>query len=173
MNRKSNLAIILFTALLLCGGAWAQNIDDVRTKKDSSAFRYTYPEHIFKASKWSVSIPIWVPGFRGSFAYGDVEIDPGYGNEPPDSGTGIGGRPPKSDLSVSFYLIGKVKFQHERWLIEAEGMSATLDNDLTFVDSGLFDFGGTIDATILKGMIGYEFYRKENAGKLVNWSLWG
>lgn len=173
MSVRSILPLFALTAVLLSSDLWCQELKVPGTKKDSMAFRNTYPRHIFKESKWSVSIPIWIPGFRGSFAYGDVDIDPGYGYEPPDFGPGLGGRLPESELSIAFYLIGNIRFQHNRWLIEAEGMSATLDNDLAFTDSGLLDFGGTIDATIFRGLIGYELYRREIADKLLKWSLWG
>jgi hypothetical protein len=102
-----------------------------------------------------------------------VEIDPEYGIEPPDSGPGNTEKLRKSELSIAFYLIGNIKFQHRRWLVEAEGMSATLDNDLTFTQAGLFDFGGTLDATILRGLVGYQFYQDSDVGKLLMWSLWG
>ena len=43
---------------------------------------------------WNIEIPVWIPGFRGEFAYGDVELEgedgsdltPGNPIEKPDFG---------------------------------------------------------------------------------------
>ena len=164
--------LVLTLLLFLCGDLWSQSTRQLERSKDSTAFRYSYPEHIFEESKWRLSLPVWVPGFRGSFAYGEVEIDPEYGIEPPDSRPGVDRKLRKSELSISFYLLGDVKFQYGRFLIEADGMSATLDKRPRFTDAGIFDFGGTIDATILMAFAGYEVYQSMNRERLTKWSLW-
>jgi len=35
-----------------------------------------------KDRKWSLELPLWVPGFAGEFAYGDVSIEGEDGSDP-------------------------------------------------------------------------------------------
>ena len=161
---------IFFIGLFVFQGVSSQELDSVERVKDSSAFKFTYPEYVLDDFNWRISIPIWVPGFRGSFAYGDVSIDPGYENEPPDeTERGLA----KSELSIQFYLMADLRFQYKRWYLEADGMRATLNNSLVFINLENVTFEGTMEAAIVRGVLGFRLYESVNQDKLFKWSVNG
>lgn len=158
--------------LLFCQIVWGQNEKKAQKETDSTRFKFTYPDHFFEEPSWRLSLPIWIPGFRGSFAYGDVEIDPGFENQPPGE-PGEDDKLRQSQISIQFYLLANIEYRYKNFFIEADGMKAVLDNDLTFTDRDRLKFGGSIDATILRGYAGYKFFEKMYEEKLLKWSLRG
>ncbi|MEA3478027.1 MAG: hypothetical protein U9R60_07600 [Bacteroidota bacterium] len=40
---------------------------------------------------WSIEIPLWIPGFRGDFAYGDIDLEGEDGTDPGDPENPPGG----------------------------------------------------------------------------------
>ena len=174
MNR---IAIVLL--LLMTPNLWSQNNETPSEKdRDSLRFRNTYSQVVLEESNWRISLPLWVPGFRGSFAFGNITIDPGFENPPP------GGVPPEnppdeddklrqSKISIQFYLLANLSYRYKRFFIEADGMKATLDNDITFTDGDRLSFGGTIDGLIIRGFAGYRFLERSYPERLLKWSLEG
>lgn len=156
--------------LALSHSIWGQDQNSSEREKDSTRFKYTYPDHILEESGWRISVPIWVPGFRGSFAYGDIGVDPGFENELPEE-PGEGDKLRQSEVSIQFYLLANVSYRYKKFFIEADGMKAVLDNDISFTNGDRLKFGGTIDATILRGFIGYRFFEKAYQDQLLKWSL--
>ncbi len=157
--------------LVLSQSIWSQDHEGSVKQVDSTRFKYVYPDYIFQEPSWRLSLPIWVPGFRGSFAFGNITIDPDFEIEPPDSFNEENDRLRQSQLSVQFYLLLNLSYRYKRFFIEADGMKATLDNDITFTDRDRLNFGGTIDGTILRGMVGYRFYERAIEEKLFKWGL--
>ena len=160
--------------LFFCHVVSGQDQKNASKKIDSTRFKYSYPEYFFEEPSWRLGLPIWIPGFRGSFAYGDIGIDPGFGNTPPGPGDpDEDEKLRQSKISIQFYLLANIEYRYKRFFIEADGMKAVLDNDITFTDRDRLSFGGTIDATILRGFAGYKFFERAYQEKLIKWSLRG
>jgi len=164
--------IKFFCLFLFCQYVWSQQPKGSEKETDSTRFKYTYPNSFYEEPSWRLSLPVWIPGFRGSFAYGDVEIDPGYGNDAPDQ-PDDDDKLRQSELSIQFYLLANFSYRYKRFFIEADGMKATLDDNISFIDRDRLQFGGTIDGTILRGFLGYRFYEKTYSDRLLKWSLEG
>lgn len=158
--------------LLFCNVVWSQNQKSTLKETDSTKFKYAYKEYFFDEPSWRLSLPIWVPGFRGSFAYGDIGIDPGFENAPPGP-PDEGDKLRQSKISIQFYLLANIEYRYKNFFIEADGMKAVLDNDITFTDHDRLKFGGSIDGTIIRGFAGYRFFERTNQEKLLKWSLRG
>ncbi len=170
--------LLRFLCFFLCVQClWSQSESagkddpDAPAKEDSLKFRNTYDQVVLEETHWQVSLPLWVPGFRGSFAFGNITIDPGFENPAPGTQTEEDDRLRQSQLSVQFYLLANLSYRTGRFFIEADGMKATLDNDITFTDGDRLKFGGTIDGVILRGFAGYRFLEKTNEDKLLKWSM--
>ena len=122
-------------------------------------------DFVLEQQHFHVALPIWVPGFRGSFAYGGITHYPENGN--PDIGEGI----TDSELSIEFYLIGRIRFEHQRFFVQADGFNTVLGSDLTFYDKEWLELNGTIKGTILRGMAGYAVFTKTDRDRHLRWSL--
>jgi len=168
------LRILCFFLCVQC--LWSQSESaaqvklDASAKEDSLKFRNTYDQVVLEETHWQVSIPLWVPGFRGSFAFGNITIDPGFGNPAPATQVEEEDRVRQSQLSVQFYLLANLSYRTGRFFIEADGMKATLDNDISFTDGDRLKFGGTIDGVILRGFAGYRFLERTYQDTLLKWS---
>lgn len=105
--------------------------------------------------KWSLRVPLWVPGFTGSFAYGGIVHFP-VGNDFNFYDRLAG------DLGVSFYLIGDLRFRPGNWQFEIDGFHATLASNLKFQNIDQLVFSASIEGTIIRGTAGYLVYKKED-----------
>ena len=71
---------------------------------------------------WVVEVPIWIPGFRGEFAYGDVSLEGEDGQdllpvnpiepEPEDPPGNIFSRLFSSSTYLKFFFMGRAEFSH-------------------------------------------------------------
>ena len=105
--------------------------------------------------KWMVKLPLWVPGFRGSYAYGGIT------NLPEEDGGNVVERL-EGELGVAFYLTGDIEFRPKKWFFGVDGFAANLASDLKFQNIDKIEFEVDIDATILRGMVGYRVFEKWN-----------
>lgn len=106
--------------------------------------------------KWRIKIPLWVPGFTGSFAYGGISSLPEEGNM--DFLDRLNG-----EIGVTFYLIGDVRFTPKKWLFEADGFHTTLASGLKFENIDKVEFDVNIEGTILRTVAGYNVYESINS----------
>ena len=82
---------------------------------------------------WTIEVPIWVPGFRGEFAYGDITveaedgqnpgvpdnpIEPPPPGEPPWGDGNILSRLFKSSSYLKFFFMSKVAYEKKILLVD-------------------------------------------------------
>lgn len=108
---------------------------------------------------WRIKIPIWVPGFRGDFAYGGLTQLPEEGQD-----YNIIGRL-EGELGIEFYLIGDVEFKPNHWFFGIDGVHTSLESILKFQNVDRAEFLAGIDGTILRGFVGYNVYEIRNREK--------
>ncbi len=110
---------------------------------------------------WRVKVPIWVPGFKGSFAYGGITTLPE--DDLPEDGGGSGVIDHlQGELGVASYLMGDIEFKPKNWLFGVDGFHTTLVNNLKFQIIDKIEFLAAIDGTILRGLVGYKAFEKRN-----------
>ena len=144
--------------LLISNLAWSQVKDSiVSNKKDLS--------YVLEDQKWRIQIPIWIPGFRGSFAYGGLSLLPEDGDQDVED------RISDSSLKIEFYLIGNLRFQHKKFFVGADGFNATLGSSLVFTNLENIEFLGTIDGMVLRGVAGYKVFESIKPQRLFKWSI--
>jgi len=128
------------------------------------ASKLEFLDHIDQR-KWNVEIPVWVPGFRGSMAYGGISTLPeGGDNDVIDRLNG--------ELGVTFYLIGNIDYTPGNWLFNIDGFRTTLASDLGFENIDKVRFLVDIEGAILRGLAGYKVMEIENKAKYTKFALY-
>ena len=145
--KRTALFLILFLCSV-CFKIWAQ--DSLSVKDQKLAFL-----HETHNQKWSIKVPVWVPGFTGSFAYGGIVLYPETGDY--DFIDRLNG-----ELGVTFYLIGDVTFTPKNWLFAIDGFHTSLASNLTFENVDRVKFLVDIDGTIVRGVAGYKVFETAN-----------
>ena len=86
-----------------------------------------------------MTIPIWVPGFRGDFTYGDISLegedgtDPSDPTDPPEGGGNIFSRLFNSSSFLKFFFMGRVAYSSDKFIIELDSFSGRVGNRVEFV----------------------------------------
>jgi hypothetical protein len=96
---------------------------------------------------WSIEIPVWIPGFRGTFAYGDVSlegedrinpgepthpIEPPDPGEPPDGGGNILSRLFTSTTYLKFFYMGKVRYTRNKFTSQISTHGGSVGSSVNF-----------------------------------------
>lgn len=89
---------------------------------------------------WTAELPLWIPGFAGTFAYGDVEIegedgvDPSQPIEPrpPWDPSGVLSRLFTTDWYFKFFFITKIAYEKNRFLISTDGITGSVGSSVKF-----------------------------------------
>ena len=82
---------------------------------------------IHKERNWSVIIPLWIPGYRGQFAIGDIEVD---GESP--GGPGFLERLLEHNMKLNFFFMGAFSYEWERWRIHGDVFGGKFTDDVVF-----------------------------------------
>ena len=146
---KTRVLFLSLLALVFCHTLFAQ--DTLKTDSNKLDFLDQIDQR-----KWRVKVPIWVPGFRGTFAYGGV-------SQLPEGGDYSVIDRLEGELGITFYLIGDIRFKPKKWLFAVNGFHTTLASNLKFENIDKIEFPATIDGTILRGLVGYQVFEKINA----------
>lgn len=107
---------------------------------------------------WRIKVPIWVPGFRGEFAY------VGISQLPEEDDYDIIGRL-QGDIGVQFYAIGDIEYKPDNWIFNIDGVHTSLSSTLKLQNIDRVEFLAGIDGTILRGFIGYNAFERQNKAR--------
>ncbi len=167
MKKGFLLVIVLF---LLSNISLAQDsLSKKQVRKQKSNFLLT-------ERHWSVELPIWIPGFAGTFAYGGVEIegedgvDPVHPIEPPPGGDfgKILSRLFQSDWYLKFFFLTKVAYENDKVLFQFDAISGSVGNSVKFKlnnkDIVKADFR-TVNFRLIGGYKLFETISKNNTFK--------
>jgi hypothetical protein len=69
--------ILIFVSLFVPGATI--NAQDTLTKKE---IRKSKKSFLIPGKPWAIEIPLWIPGFAGTFVYGDIELEGKDGEDP-------------------------------------------------------------------------------------------
>jgi hypothetical protein len=148
---KSSFLVFLCFISIFSTDLFAQ--DSIDTKSSKLDFL-----HEIDQRKWMVKVPIWVPGFRGDFAYGGITNLPKMmGGKDYDVIDRLEG-----ELGIAFYLTGDIEFRPKKWFFGVDGFAANLASNLKFQNVDKVEFEARIDGTILRGFVGYRVFEKWN-----------
>jgi hypothetical protein len=130
MNKVFILFIIILSSPAICCA------QDSLTKKE---IRIQESDFLVPGNPWIVEIPLWIPGFAGEFAYGDISIEgeDGIQNpiepEPPGSGIGdIFSRLFTTNWYLKFFYLSKVAYEQNRVKAQFDMMAGAVGNSVVF-----------------------------------------
>lgn len=113
---------------------------DTTTKKE---IRKQQKSYLIPGRPWSIEAPLWIPGFAGSFSYGDLELEGGDGEDPGDPGN-PGNPPPgggigdifsrlfSSEFYVRYFYMGRIAFEKKRFISEFDAFGGAVGGSIKF-----------------------------------------
>jgi len=82
------------------------------------------PTTVQKDRNWTIAIPLWVPGYAGTFAIGDVEVE---GES--SGGSGLG-RFLENEFKLRFAFMGAFSYEGDRWRIHGDIFGGKFTDDV-------------------------------------------
>jgi len=111
---------------------------DSLTKKE---IKILESDFLIPGKPWIVEIPLWIPGFAGEFAYGDINIEGEDGVSienpvepgPPSGGIGdIFSRLFTSNWYLKFFYLTRVAYEQNKVKAQFDMMSGAVGNSVVF-----------------------------------------
>jgi hypothetical protein len=132
------------------------------------------------SSHWTIEIPIWIPGFRGEFAYGDVELEgedgtvpvPEHPIEPPKFGDALK-RIFNTKGSLNYFFIGSFSYTNKRFYSELDLFSGTVGEKLKFIYNNNTLVGAKIHTDLFRLNAGYTLLRRPVFSEKADYLLYG
>jgi hypothetical protein len=137
---------------------------------------------------WAIEIPIWIPGFRGDFAYGDVSIegedgiDPGTpthpiepppSGEPPVGGGNILSRLFNSSKYLKFFFVSRITYRKDKFYGQIDAFSGTIGQSLDFVLNNKEVATASYATFLTRLVLGYSLYELGNRSQTNRLKLYG
>lgn len=128
-------------------------------------------------NEWSIEIPIWIPGFRGDFAYGDVDLEGEDGGNPPpptpenpiEPGEGLGGdflsRFFDKDDFLKFFYMSKISYRPNRFLFQFDAFGGTAGSSVKFNYNNKEIVSGAYNLFLGHFYAGYSLFQKKDYEK--------
>ncbi len=108
-----------------------------------------------------------MPGYRGQFAVGGVEVEGGSEEENGFSHLFL------DEYSLDFYLVGLVNYRWKNWRFHLDVFDGTIGRSTTFTltDKSILD--AKVQLLMPRLFAGYNFlYKKSPIGPITNWQLY-
>ena len=128
---------LLFIFLLIGSIPLSIYSQDTLTKKE---FRKQQKSFLIEGKPWTVEVPLWIPGFSGSFAYGDINVEGEDGQEienpieppPPFDWGNFFGRIFSTDWYLKFFFLTKVAYEKNRFLGQFDAIAGSVGESTDF-----------------------------------------
>lgn len=110
---------------------------DTITKKE---IRKQKKNFLLNDRPWTIEVPLWIPGFAGSFAYGDISVEGEDGSdienpiEPPERpGFGdIFSRLFTTKWYLKFFFLTRLAYEKNRYIVQLDGISGAAGESTEF-----------------------------------------
>lgn len=129
---------------------------------------------------WTVEVPLWIPGYAGSFAYGDVNvegedgIDPSNPVEPPGGTIGeILSRVFTTEWYLKFFFLTKIAYENNRFIGQGDAMAGSVGERIKFTYNGQEIVQATYGNISIRLYGGYELVDILATGKKFRYELFG
>lgn len=169
--------IVFFVLTLSPMSICAQKKDTLNLK---SVERKAKANFLLQNRPWTIEIPIWVPGFAGDFAYGDIELegedggDPGDPEDPDDDiDRDILSRLFTKDWYLKFFYLGRFGYEKNRFLAQLDAISGGVGNSVKFNYNNKEIVESSIVTLNLRIFAAYQFFKTESKSKKFRYELFG
>lgn len=151
---------IIFLVAAMCLQVVAQ--DSTQVVKTKKKLGYLNDDR-----HWEIEIPIWIPGFRGEFYYGDVGIEGEDGTIPkpehPIEKPGFGGvfkRLFKSRFNLNYFFVFGVAYDNEKIFAEMDAFTGSLNGALIFRTLDYKLVSGSVHTDLGRINVGYNIFER-------------
>ena len=172
-NVKIKVCILSILCVILTQAIGAQNSISETTKKKKQSY-------LNDSGHWTIEIPVWIPGFRGEFAYGDVELEGEDGTDPvpenPIEKPGFGDvfkRLFKTSGSLNYFFVSSVTYTNKKFYSEIDLFSGTVGESLKFRYNNEGLVGAKVHSDLFRLSAGYELYRRSIFSEKASYVLYG
>jgi len=180
-NRMNTLLLSILITFVNIINIAAQDTTTTSIKDDEETY-------LKNGWNWAIEIPIWIPGFRGDFAYGDVSlegedgeeigipgnpIEPPPPGEPPDEGGGILSRLFNSSKFLKFFYMGKISYFNDKFLGQFDIFTGTLGSSIDFKLNNKEVAEASYASILTRLLLGYSFYELENKSQTNRLKIYG
>ncbi len=132
---------------------------------------------------WTVEIPVWVPGFKGAFSYGDVSLEgedgvlPVIPDDPtqlPEEDTGnIFSRLFSNDTRLRFFFISRVSYQHKRFFAQVDAIGGSIGSSVKYRYNNRSLVESSFNISLARAYLGYRLLEKVAASGKSRVQLYG
>lgn len=166
--------IISFIALTVPGFLGAQ---DTLTRKE---IRKQESNFLLQSRPWTLEIPLWIPGYAGEFAFGDVNIegedgqDPTHPIEPPGGVIGeIFSRLFSDEWYLKFFFLSRASYENNRFLASIDAMTGSVGESVKFNYNDSEIIQAHYRTTSLRMFGGYKFINALSENENFRYELFG
>lgn len=162
----------------------------IASAQDTSTTSIIHEEGSFlnRDKNWELTIPIWIPGFRGSYTYGDVSLegedgtDPGIPTnpieppppgEPPVGGGNILSRLFNSSSFLKFFFMGKATYTKDKLIVSLDSFSGRVGSRVEFILNNREVAIADYFTVLTRFIVGYSFYELENQSRSLQLTVYG
>ena len=112
---------------------------------------------------WTITVPLWVPGFKGQFVIGDVEME----GEPEDGepGSGIFKKLFGSSIGIDYFFVGRVRYNYDTWYGEIDSYGGQVGGSVAFKALEHEIVSGSMRAILSRAVAGYLLRANANHGR--------
>jgi len=132
---------------------------------------------------WVIEIPLWIPGFRGELAYGDISVEGEDGILPiiPEDPTQLPEKD-KGDIfsrlfsvnsTLRFFFIIRAAYQSEKFLLQVDGIGGSVGTSVVFNYNNKELVQTSINLDLARAYAGYEIFEKRTDSGKVRMQLYG
>jgi len=130
---------------------------------------------------WTVEVPIWTPGYAGSFAYGDIEVegedgvDPEHPIEPPPGGEfgKIISRLFQESWYLKFFFITRIAYEKNRVMFQLDGISGAVGESVKFKYNNKEIVNLNFQTINVRLFGGYKLYQYDSKNERFRYELFG
>lgn len=169
------LIIIIIGIVILPNFILAQKpLSKKEVRKQKTSF-------LISGKPWTAELPLWIPGFAGSFAYGDVDIegedgvDPVNPIEPPNNNI-IGeilSRLFQQDWYLRYFFLTRITYEKDNILLLFDAFSGSVGSSVKFITSDNNLASAKFRTTNFRALCGYKFLESTTKNKKFRYELFG
>lgn len=170
---RVKIQYVVVLMLLIVSVCSAQNNKDKVSKKKEKSY-------LTDNRKWTIELPLWVPGYRGDFVYGEVEIEGEDGTLPspehPIAKPGFGDvfkRLFKTRFDLNYFFVTAISYENKRFYGELDMFTGTLGSSLIFRSNNHKLVSASIHADLLRLHAGYNIFEKPLLAERAKYELCG
>ncbi len=157
-------------------------IVDAQEDLSRKEIRKELANYFYPGKHWTVEVPLWIPGYVGSFAYGDINlegedgVDPIHPIEPPDNIWGnikIFNRLFKDEWYLRFFFLTKIAYEKNRFLGQLDGLYGSIGESLKFKYNNITVVQANYQTTNFRLFGGYRFVDIWSGKETFRYELYG